>query len=1292
MADAATAAPTAAAAAEYAAIQSELTTRSDAAESAAAAASSSAAANVVAASSSAAAAAAASSPAAAGGRDEHTESCIMCGGIGELLCCDSCPLVYHLSCVGKRRVPEGLWECPVCLNQATLQQFRVQRQEARARARQRERQRHERKQYSTRSGAQAGTAYNSEDDDEAEDGAGMDDDSDVLSCAFCHKPELTFSSGVERPLSHDPAVVEDLLVGPYYELDRKTGRRTAELWVHKSCALWSPRVFMVGKRMENVVLEIQRARWLNCAECHKRGASIGCFDRDCDKTYHYKCALDTARACMLMPSYKLFCTDHAIKRNLTEVIALPPELAKIRIDNVQAHMALKQGGAAAAATHGAVGIGDKRRIEQGFYKSEEVYSAFLARATAARAAKAAPFAHLSHLPEQERKRRRKIEALIPTLDEQEAQRKADAKHAAKRKLRAMTDEERQPEEAKLERQRLKEAEDAKAIAEMNAASDPAVASTAAAASSIPAASAAAVPAPAPSAAAADPWSLVGGLDAHIASLKECVLLPLLYPEIFEAKHIVPPKGVMLVGGPGTGKTLLARSLARACTQLGSTGRPVAFFARSGADVLSRYHGDAEMTLRALFEKAERLAPSIIYFDEVDGLAPVRSAKQNQVHASVVTTLLSLIDGIDARRSGVFVLASTNRVDAVDPALRRPGRFDRELVVGLPGLEQRQEILRIHTRQWPEASQVDAAQIQQIATQTVGFSGADLRALCNEAAMFAAHRAIGPSLLPRDSPSSSLLQTRRDAAVVAGLSTVRVEPSDFQDALSKVTSSVRRHADAPDFTPSAPMTALLAAKLREAQSVLDLPASVLGRKADADSQLIRMDDEPDAAATPLLSLPSTVHRLLICDTDPPPLSRTTTDAEGHPVQQPWIVSLANPNTSLLASALLSSLDLEGCTVRRLDIPSLLCDADALTLEEACVRVFQAAQQSNATRSVETTLHCARARRHAPIAHSLCLCALLSLFYLPRFDDWWQQTSIPSLHPLRAALISCLRNLAAATSASNGSSSSARCCSIVLATSGCSSSHFVSMSVHPFLRDFFKSQHSVQFHAPNLPALNAFYTHAIRAAAMDIAQQIQTVTCSRQRSGIATESTGDHSADLLAAPSAAAPSSSSPSSSGADQLSSSLSSFLSRTAPCPLQTAALSLSRSSMSASLDFSALHRVHLEMDRWRKQQLGSVWRSLWTAHQSRKPTDAQHAPLDPALLRIVTEADDSKRASVEIPWADLIDAVADAAAATSWAVAADKSQLPSLPHTASDARWTAMAQRHAQALGNASVHLRSSS
>ncbi|CAE6429389.1 unnamed protein product [Rhizoctonia solani] len=255
---------------------------------------------------------------------------------------------------------------------------------------------------------------------------------------------------------------------------------------------------------------------------------------------------------------------------------------------------------------------------------------------------------------------------------------------------------------------------------------------------------------------------VGGLDDHINSLKEMIQLPLLYPEIFQQFNIIPPRGVLFHGPPGTGKTLVARALAASSK---SNGKSISFFMRKGADCLSKWVGEAERQLRLLFDEARACQPSIIFFDEIDGLAPVRSSKQDQIHASIVSTLLALMDGMDGRGQ-VVVIGATNRPDAVDPALRRPGRFDREFYFGLPNLDARKRILEINTNGWKGWSGDDGSEhLQRLAEITKGYGGADLRALCTEAALNAVQRRY-----PQIYKSSERL--------LVDPKTIEIQPRDF----------------------------------------------------------------------------------------------------------------------------------------------------------------------------------------------------------------------------------------------------------------------------------------------------------------------------------------------------------------------------------------------------------------------------------------------------------------------------------------------------------------------------------
>ncbi|KAL6561797.1 hypothetical protein OROMI_017398 [Orobanche minor] len=267
------------------------------------------------------------------------------------------------------------------------------------------------------------------------------------------------------------------------------------------------------------------------------------------------------------------------------------------------------------------------------------------------------------------------------------------------------------------------------------------------------------------------WESVAGLQDVIRCMKEVVILPLLYPEFFSNVGLTPPRGVLLHGYPGTGKTLIVRALVGSCTR---GDRRIAYFARKGADCLGKYVGDAERQLRLLFQVAEKSQPSIIFFDEIDGLAPCRTKQQDQTHNSVVSTLLALMDGLKSRGS-VIVIGATNRPDSVDPALRRPGRFDREIYFPLPSVKDREAILSLHTQKWPK--QVTGSLLKWVAHKTVGFAGADLQALCTQAAIIA---------LKRSFPLREVLsaaESRTADSKCPAIPTFAVEERDWLKALS-----------------------------------------------------------------------------------------------------------------------------------------------------------------------------------------------------------------------------------------------------------------------------------------------------------------------------------------------------------------------------------------------------------------------------------------------------------------------------------------------------------------------------
>ncbi|GMS96356.1 hypothetical protein PENTCL1PPCAC_18531, partial [Pristionchus entomophagus] len=282
---------------------------------------------------------------------------------------------------------------------------------------------------------------------------------------------------------------------------------------------------------------------------------------------------------------------------------------------------------------------------------------------------------------------------------------------------------------------------------------------------------------------------VGGLDGHLQTLKEVVLFPMMYPEIFDRFKINPPKGCIFYGPPGTGKTLVARALANECAK---GAKKVAFFMRKGADCLSKWVGESERQLRLLFDQAYAMRPSIIFFDEIDGLAPVRSSRQDQIHASIVSTLLALMDGLDSRGE-VVVIGATNRLDTIDPALRRPGRFDRELKFSLPDSAARRDILEIHTKEWGGCKPAPEV-IEWLADGSSGYCGADLKFLCTEAVLIALRERY-----PHIYMSSERLALDPNQVII--------EQRHLQDAMRRITPASRRDLSIP-CRPMEPRTSLI----------------------------------------------------------------------------------------------------------------------------------------------------------------------------------------------------------------------------------------------------------------------------------------------------------------------------------------------------------------------------------------------------------------------------------------------------------------------------------------------------
>jgi transitional endoplasmic reticulum ATPase len=259
---------------------------------------------------------------------------------------------------------------------------------------------------------------------------------------------------------------------------------------------------------------------------------------------------------------------------------------------------------------------------------------------------------------------------------------------------------------------------------------------------------------------------IGGLKNEIQKIREMVELPIRYPELFERLGIEPPKGVLLYGPPGTGKTLLAKAVANESD--------ANFIDISGPELVSKFVGESEERLRSIFDEAKEKAPTIIFMDEIDAIAPKREEATNEVERRMVSQLLTLMDGMSSRGQ-VIVIGATNRQNAIDPALRRPGRFDREIEIGVPDRNSRKEILQIHTRNMPIAKDVN---IDELADITHGFTGADITSLAREAAM-ATLRRILPKILDKRSVPNELLVS------------LEVTKADFMESFNSIQPSALR---------------------------------------------------------------------------------------------------------------------------------------------------------------------------------------------------------------------------------------------------------------------------------------------------------------------------------------------------------------------------------------------------------------------------------------------------------------------------------------------------------------------
>ncbi|MDR1721864.1 MAG: CDC48 family AAA ATPase [Methanobrevibacter sp.] len=259
---------------------------------------------------------------------------------------------------------------------------------------------------------------------------------------------------------------------------------------------------------------------------------------------------------------------------------------------------------------------------------------------------------------------------------------------------------------------------------------------------------------------------IGGLKEEVKKVREMIEIPLKRPELFDRLGISPPKGVLMHGPPGTGKTLLAKAVA--------SESDAHFIAINGPEIMSKYVGGSEENLREFFEEAESNAPSIIFIDELDAIAPKREDTPGEVERRTVAQLLTLMDGLKSRGQ-VVVIGATNRPDSLDPALRRPGRFDREIEIGVPDKEERKEVMEIHTRGMPLAENVD---LEELSETTHGFVGADLEALCKEAAMRVVRRVLPDIKTDEEIPKETLQK-------------LIVTKNDFKEALKEIQPSALR---------------------------------------------------------------------------------------------------------------------------------------------------------------------------------------------------------------------------------------------------------------------------------------------------------------------------------------------------------------------------------------------------------------------------------------------------------------------------------------------------------------------
>nr|XP_033789639.1 ATPase family AAA domain-containing protein 2 isoform X3 [Geotrypetes seraphini] len=420
------------------------------------------------------------------------------------------------------------------------------------------------------------------------------------------------------------------------------------------------------------------------------------------------------------------------------------------------------------------------------------------------------------------------------------------------------------------------------------------------------------------------------------------------------------RGCLFYGPPGTGKTLVARALANECSR---GDRRVAFFMRKGADCLSKWVGESERQLRLLFDQAYQMRPSIIFFDEIDGLAPVRSSRQDQIHSSIVSTLLALMDGLDSRGE-IVVIGATNRLDSIDPALRRPGRFDREFLFSLPDREARKEILKIHMRDWnPKPSDIF---VEELAEKCVGYCGADIKFVCTEAALSALRRRY-----PQIYTSNQKLQL--------DVSSINITSKDFVVAMQKIVPASQRAVVSPGQALSSVIKPLLQNTLNKILGALQrvFPhAEQSLEKGDKsghmfESDLYSDDEGPSVFVNGMSQSTTNKQKENI------PVLQFNRHVYQQPISyRPRFLLTGEPGMgqgSHLAPAVLHAL--EKFSVYTLDL-AVLFGVSVTSPEETCAQLFN------------------EAKRTAP-----------SILYLPHIHLWWETVGCT----LKATFITLIKNI-------------------------------------------------------------------------------------------------------------------------------------------------------------------------------------------------------------------------------------------------------------------------------------------